>query len=63
MNTKPDIIEVGRTAHELENRHGRYAHQYAARLAAEALAEEKTEEAASWTAVEIWLKPRLTKIG
>ena len=33
-----DFIEVGRTAHELALRHGWIAHEYAAKLAAEALA-------------------------
>ena len=40
--------------------HGQNACQYAAELAAEALAEGKAEEAVFWTAVENCLKPRVT---
>jgi hypothetical protein len=53
-----DYIEVGRTAHELLQRHGRNAHEYAARLAAEALAEGKDEEYEFWRAVELSVTPR-----
>jgi hypothetical protein len=60
MDTKPDFIEVQRTAHELGSRYGQNACQYAARLAAEALAEGRAEEAVFWTAVENCLKPRVT---
>jgi hypothetical protein len=60
MDAKPDFVEVGRVAHELGNRHGQNAFQYAARLAAEALVEGRNEEAAFWTAVESYLKPRVT---
>jgi hypothetical protein len=37
-------IEVGRVAHELIHRHGRNACRYAAKLAAEALAEGMIED-------------------
>jgi hypothetical protein len=56
--TKPDYIEVSRTAHELAHSHGWNAHKYAAKLAAEALVEEKTEECEFRKAVEASLKPR-----
>jgi hypothetical protein len=55
---KPDYIEVSRKAHELRHSHGWNAHKYAAKLAAEALAEGKTEECEFWKAVEATLKPR-----
>ena len=55
-----DFIEVGRTAYELGKSHGRNAHQYAARLATEALAEGQAEKAAFWQAVADDLKPRAT---
>jgi hypothetical protein len=58
MTTKPDFIEVGRAAHELVSRHGLNAYLYASRLAAEALAEGRAEEADFWKAVEVSLKPR-----
>jgi hypothetical protein len=60
MDTKPDFIEVQRTAHELGSSHRQYVFQYAAKLVAEALAEGKAEEAVFWTAVENCLKPRVT---
>jgi hypothetical protein len=56
--TRPDPIEVGRKAYELERSHGRTAHVYAARLATEALAEGQTEEYDFWTAVAGALTPR-----
>ena len=56
--TKPDYIEGGRKAHELAHSHGWDAHKYAAKLAAEALAEGKTEESGFWKAVEASLTPR-----
>jgi hypothetical protein len=57
-DTKPDFIEVGRTAYELGKRHGRDAVHYAGRLAVEALAEGKTEDAVFWKAVADHLAPR-----
>jgi hypothetical protein len=45
-------------AHELAHSHGRNAHLYAARLAAEAMAEGMKEEAEFWKSVEMLLKPR-----
>lgn len=53
-----DYIEVGRTAHELLHRHGWNAHEFAAKLAAEALAEGNDEEYEFWRAVEIAVTPR-----
>jgi hypothetical protein len=53
-----DFIEVGRTAHELALRHGWIAHEYAAKLAAEALAAGKGQEYEFWRAVELLLTPR-----
>lgn len=53
-----DYIKVGRTAHELGQRHGRDAHEYATKLAAEALAEGNDEEYEFWRAVELSLRPR-----
>ena len=53
-----DYSEVSRKAHELGHAHGLNAHKYAAKLAAEALAEGKIEEHAFWKAVEASLIPR-----
>jgi hypothetical protein len=53
-----DQIQIGRTAHELEARHGWNAHLYAASLAAEALAAGLNDEFEFWQAVEASLKPR-----
>ena len=53
-----NFIEVGRKAHELELRHGWNAHEYAAKLAAGALAEGKDQEYEFWRAVELHLTPR-----
>ena len=53
-----DRIEVSREAHELAARHGANAHNHAAKLAAEALAEGKVEECELWKAVEAYLSPR-----
>ena len=53
-----DYIEVARAAHELGVSHGWRAHKYAARLAAETLADGKPEEHAFWKAVEASLTPR-----
>ena len=53
-----DYIEVSRKAHELLHRHGRNAHLHAAKLAAEALAEDNDEEHEFWRAVELMVKPR-----
>jgi hypothetical protein len=50
--------DVSRKAHELSDRHGWNAHTYAAKLAADALAEGKTEESEFWKAVEAALTPR-----
>ena len=55
---KVDYIEVSREAHELAHTHGRNAHKYAVKLAADALAEGKSEEYEFWKAVEATLKPR-----
>lgn len=56
--TELDRMEVPRQAHELAHRHGVNAHEYAAQLAAEALADGKAEECEFWKAVEACLKPR-----
>jgi hypothetical protein len=56
--SKPDYIEVNRKAHELAHSHGWNADEYAAKLAAEALAEGATEEWTFWKAVEASLKRR-----
>ena len=56
--SKVDYIEVGRAAHELEHRHGWDAPNFAARLAADALAEGEYEESEFWRAVELQLMPR-----
>ena len=53
-----DYIEVGRTAHELQVRHGWNARGYAAKQAAEALAEGKIQAHEFWRAVELHLTPR-----
>lgn len=56
--TEQDWIEVSREAHELSQRHGPEAHEYAARLADAALRAGKKEESEFWVAVEAALKPR-----
>jgi hypothetical protein len=53
-----DYIEVGRKAHQLSADHGRDAHLYAAKLAQDAEAEGKLDEAAFWKAVSAALAPR-----
>jgi len=53
-----DYIEVGRTAHQLFADHGPSAYVYAAKLAREAEAEGKLDEAAFWKAVSAALTPR-----
>lgn len=58
MEDEIDWIAVDRKAHELSERHGRPAHQYAARLASEALADGDEDEHRFWQAVEGTLKPR-----
>ncbi|UWZ83825.1 DUF6966 domain-containing protein [Occallatibacter riparius] len=63
VHSKPDFIEVGRTAFELVNRHGRNACRYAANLAAEALSEGKSDEAAFWKAVAEHLQPRGSQVA
>jgi hypothetical protein len=52
------FIEVSRKAHELHGSHGWNAHQYAAKLAAVALAKGATEEYEFWKRVEGSLTPR-----
>jgi ERCC4-related helicase len=54
-----DRLEVGRTAYELLQRHGRAARAYAAKLAAEAVAENADDEAKFWQAVERALTTRM----
>lgn len=56
--TATDYVEVGRKAHELEHSHGGNAYKYAAKLAAEALAEGMMDECRFWKAVEAALVPR-----
>ncbi|MGA2744219.1 MAG: hypothetical protein ABSE44_05930 [Candidatus Sulfotelmatobacter sp.] len=58
MTSKPDYVEVGRKAHELSRSHGWNAYKYAAKLAADALAEGKVEESELWKSVEASLTPR-----
>ena len=58
--SEPDHIEVGRKAHELSETHGRDAYRYAARLAAEALAEGQADEHKFWKSVAAALEPRGT---
>jgi len=53
-----DYVQVGRTAHQLAADHGRDAHLYAEKLAKEAAAEGKTQEAEFWRAVSGALRPR-----
>jgi hypothetical protein len=55
---KPDYIEVSRKAHELSAAHGWNAHNYAAKLNAEAKAEGRNEEHDFWEAVRCSLRPR-----
>jgi hypothetical protein len=56
------LIEVGRMAHELAERHGWNAHKYAAKMAAEALAAGEMEEHDFWKMVELSLTPRLPTV-
>ena len=56
--TKPDYIEVGRKAYELQVTHGSTALSYAQRMADAARAEGKTEEFEFWNAVYNSMKPR-----
>jgi len=58
MSHQPDFVEANRAAHELEQRHGRGAHQYAAKLAKAALARGDAEEHRFWSDVEAMLRPR-----
>jgi len=44
----PDYVEVSRTAHQLAADHGHNAYPYAARLAREADADGKPDEAEFW---------------
>lgn len=53
-----DWTEVSRIAHQLELDHGRGAHLYAAKIAAEAKRNEKVENAEFWNAVAASLAPR-----
>jgi hypothetical protein len=54
-----DYVEVGRVAYQLTKDHGpEHARLYAARLAQEAEAEGKTNEAEFWKAVAGELTPR-----
>jgi hypothetical protein len=53
-----DYVKVSRTAHQLAADHGPNAYLYAAKLAREAEAEGKLDEAAFWEAVSGALTPR-----
>ena len=53
-----DWIEVGRVAHELELRHGRNAHSFAAKLADQAERDGQISGAAFWRSVSAALSPR-----
>ena len=56
---KVDYVEVGRTAHELQESRGQDgARRYAAKIAAEALTAGETAEHAFWRAVEMSLTIR-----
>ena len=50
--------QVGQTAPEIQDRHGRNAHSYAGKLANKAIAAGKQAEAEFWMNVENALKPR-----
>jgi len=54
----PFEIEVGRTAHEIAERHGRKAYAFATSQAERALAENDIDGHRFWKAVEAALKPR-----
>jgi hypothetical protein len=56
--TDVDYVQVSRKAHELQNAHGQGAHKYAAKMAAQALADALVDEHKFWQAVEAALKPR-----
>jgi hypothetical protein len=53
-----DWIEVGRTAHELADRHGRNAYAYAKKLADAAKAEGRDAEADFWVKVSATVRQR-----
>lgn len=53
-------LAILRKAHELSATHGKRAHVYAAKLAAEAAAED-AEDKEFWKSVELTLSPRSTK--
>jgi hypothetical protein len=53
-----DYVKVSRTAHQLALDHGHNAYLYAAKLAREANAAGKTDEAEFWKAVSAALAPR-----
>jgi hypothetical protein len=53
-----DYIEASRTAYQLSLDHGRNAYLYAEKLAREAKAEGKLEEAQFWDAVAGVIRPR-----
>jgi hypothetical protein len=53
-----DYVEVSRTAYQLALDHGLNAHLYADKLAREANAAGKPDEAEFWKAVFVTLRPR-----
>ena len=53
-----DWVEVSRVSYQLGIDHGQNAHLYATKLAAEAAAEKKVDEAEFWKAVAAALTPR-----
>jgi hypothetical protein len=60
---KPDYIEVGRAAHELSSRHGKSAHIYAEKFAAQASSKGNVEEYAFWRLVAKTLEPRTAELS
>lgn len=57
MSENVDYVEVDRKAHELGERHGPLAYEYASKLA-EAASAQENEERLFWKAVAASLQPR-----
>ena len=57
---EPDYVEVGRTAHELSERHGSFALSYAQKMVERADMAGNEEGAAFWRAVVAALQSRIS---
>jgi hypothetical protein len=61
--THGEHVEVGRASFELQDRHGRNAYVFAAKLADKALVDGDAERAQFWKWVELSLRPRSAVIN